>query len=456
MKLTSIFSALAVVALSVGHASAAPTSQEAAELGKSLTPLGAVKAGNQAGTIPAWDGGLCQAVAGYQPKVGKDGPPWIDPFSDEKPLYSITADNVDKYAALLPAGTQALLKRFPSTDRVDVYPTHRTACFPEYVYKNTIERVMNPKLVGTAPGVSDAHAQFPFPIPKSGHEAMWNALLAFSHPYELTHRVQYIVNSAGTVTFINQASEKQYRPYWDDSRTELSEEEPYWSLISAITEPASKAGQADLRRAYTRADLQDTRAWSYIPGQRRVRQAPEFTYDTVSTLSGVLLFDEINGFDGKMDRFDFELVGRKEMIVPYNAYRRWAGAAQDSYVGSLVKPELRRYELHRVWVVEATLKEGKRHTQKKKVFYLDEDSWTMLAYEAYDHQGALHHYMELPAFQMYEKPAFRGGFYDLYDFPTGILYTNYATDNAGRGTQWTDSFPPNTFTPAGLTGAGVR
>src|SRR5690606_5699841 len=135
------------------------------------------------------------------------------------------------------------------------------------------------------------------------------------------------------------------------------------------------------------ADLQDTRAWSYIPGQRRVRQAPEFTYDTVSTLSGVLLFDEINGFDGKMDRFDFELVGRKEMIVPYNAYRRWAGAAQDSYVGSLVKPELRRYELHRVWVVEATLKEGKRHTQKKKVFYLDEDSWTMLAYEAYDHQG---------------------------------------------------------------------
>lgn len=456
MKRMTSIAAIGFALVTVGSATAAPSPEEIAELGKTLTPLGAIRAGNDAGTIPAWDGGLCSPPPGYAPMNSRGGPPYVDPFASESPLYSVTAANVQDYASLLPAGTQELLRRNPGTHRIDVYPSHRTACHPQWVYQNTIDRAGKPRLVGDAPGVADAHAQIPFPIPKSGTEAMWNALLVFHNTNEESHRHQFFVDSAGRVTLVNTASDFHYRPYWDNERTSIPDDEPFWSLVSVQTSPASRAGTADLRRSYTRADIHPTRAWSYIPGQRRVRQAPEFTYDTVSTNSGMLLFDEINGFDGRMDRFDFTLIGRKEILVPYNSYRRWEMPINEAYVASHVKPERQRWELHRVWVVEATLKEGMRHTQQKKVFYLDEDSWNILVYESFDHQGGLHHYMELHPIQLYENPQPRGGYYDLYDFATGALTTNGTPGPDGRGNHWVEPFPPNTFTPQGLSGRGVR
>ena len=171
--------ALAVSALATQGADAAPTAAEAARLGKDLTPVGAEKAGNKEGTIPAWTGGLCSPPAGYKPANGKNGFPYVDPFAAEKPIARITADNLSQWADKLDRRPRSkLFKRFPATYRMDVYPTHRTACHPDWVYENTIKRVMNPKLVGDAPGLDGAHAQVPFPIPKTGQEAMWNSVTA--------------------------------------------------------------------------------------------------------------------------------------------------------------------------------------------------------------------------------------------------------------------------------------
>ncbi len=441
-----------------GTAFAAPTADEAAQLGKTLTPLGAIKAGNADGSIPAWDGGLCKPVAGYKPTNGKGGWPYVDPYANEKPLYSINASNLSKYADQVPEGTAQLLQRYADSYRLDVYPTHRTACFPDWAYRNTIERVMNPKLVGNTPGITGAHAQFPFPIPKSGAEAMWNALLNFYGPYEDGSFLSYLGDAAGNVIQSAGSTSKNDHLYWDNSLTGLDDSTAFWRLIALQSEPPSAAGTAQMRWQFQRTDLNDAKAWIYIPGQRRVRLAPEFTYDTVATASGgVLLYDEINAFDGKMDKYDLKLVGRKEMIVPYNSYRRWS-SPQEQVVGKFhVVPEAERWEKHRVWVVEGTLKPGERHIQKRKKFYIDEDSWIIVAYTGFDQQDKPHHYMVIHPVQEYEKPMMRGGFYDLYDLSKGNRTANTTPGRDGIGYVWRDAgYPSSTFTPSGLTGQGVR
>jgi len=99
----------------------------------------------------------------------------------------------------------------------------------------------------------------------------------------------------------------------------IPDDQPNKLLVTDALYPPAQVGTMQLRYQYSRMDLKGQPTWSYIPGQRRVRMAPEFTYDGVApSVGGVLLYDEINGFDGKMDRFDFKLLGRKEMFVPYN------------------------------------------------------------------------------------------------------------------------------------------
>jgi len=139
-------------------------------------------------------------------------------------------------------------------------------------------------------------------------------------------------------------------------------------------------------------DKEDQRAWSYTPGQRRVRLAPEFAYDTPSAqMGGTMFFDEISIFQGRMDRFDFELKGKKLMYLPYDNYRMHLVRGDPAQLldAHHYRPEMVRNELRRVWVVEATPLEGVRHMAAKKRFYLDEDTWAAIAYEGWDHSDKL-------------------------------------------------------------------
>jgi len=108
----------ALVLLSPALAFAAISDADLARLGHELTPLGAERAGNADGTIPAWTGGVTIPPAGY--KVGDHHPA---PFADEAPLYTITPANFAQYEAHLTAGHIALLKAY-SDYKLPVYPTH--------------------------------------------------------------------------------------------------------------------------------------------------------------------------------------------------------------------------------------------------------------------------------------------------------------------------------------------
>jgi hypothetical protein len=448
--------ALAVSGLVSVAAQAAPTAAEAARLGKELTPVGAEKAGNKEGTIPAWEGGLCSPPAGYKPVNGKSGFPYVDPFASDKPLYSVTAANVAQYADKLDPGALELFKRFPQTYRMDVYPTRRTACYPDWVYDNTIKRVMSPKLVGDAPGLEGAHAQIPFPIPKTGQEAMWNVVTGYHPVYWGGDWQTWLVDAGGNKTLVAKASTAYHWEYWDNAK---QKSDMVQGLLNQNTSPASKAGSMDMRINWARMDEKSPRAWSYTPGQRRVRLAPEFTYDTVAAqYGGMIVFDEISGWDGKMDRFDFKIVGKKEMLVPYNAWRHHNVANTAGMDALMMKdhanPDHLRWELHRVWIVEATRKPNARHIYSKKVWMLDEDSWNILAYQSYDDAGKIYRINHFPLWMAYDIPAPITHNQVGHDFvKNGWFFGSVAN---GQGWRKIDPLPANYLTPDGMAAMGVR
>lgn len=456
-----------VSVLSATMASAAPSADEVAQLGKTLTAFGAIKAGNKEGTIPEYTGGICTPPSGYSPKRGIEagGAPYINPFAAEKPLFKITAENMAQYGDKLDEGTKELLKRYPKTFYLAIYPTHRTACFPQFAYENTINRVMNPKIVWTngVPGLTGAHAQIPFPIPRDGVEAMWNTFMKVEQPYTQFEGTNFFVDSSGNV--IDQATSTIYNQnlYWDNSLSAVPENKPYWMLIPKFNGPASLVGSMQMLHYFLRPDLKGAPAWSYIPGQRRVRLAPEFTYDGVNVnAAGLTLWDEINGFSGNMDRFDFKLLGRKEMYVPYNDYD-YTQAPKSANTPNHVDPAVLRFELHRVWIVEATLKAGERHVQKRKVFYIDEDSWNMMTYVGFDQADKPHHFVYQSNLQLYDKPELRNGNAISYDFSRGAYlslakYMGETLPGAPElyGNIKVKPYPPNFFTPEALAGMGMR
>jgi hypothetical protein len=341
-------------------AHAAPTEEEARQLGTTLTEVGAIRAGNAEGTIPPYTGGLATPPAGYAPQAGKrGGAPYLDPYAAEKPLFTIDAKNMAQYADKLDEGSKLLLQRFPATYRMHVYPTHRSAALPRFALENTVKNVMKPRLVGDGVGIEGAHAQVPFPIPKSGAEALWNYQLRYYPPLERGGGPIWLIDAAGNRIQLSDDMVTWEHAYWDNRRTQA---EFYVRLVVEQGWPASRAGAKSVSQYPLRADQRDFTAWVYIPGQRRVRLAPEVKYDAVlSPFGGLLFADEAGSLFGRLDRFDYKLLGRREMFVPYNAYRLAQTPVADGTLPQHHDPAVLRFELHRVWVVEGTPKAGQRH-----------------------------------------------------------------------------------------------
>ena len=105
------------------------------------------------------------------------------------------------------------------------------------------------------------------------------------------------------------------------------------------------------------------KAWQYLPGQRRVRRAPTISYDTPNPgATGLMTYDDVFMFNGSLDRYDWKLIGKKELYIPYNCYKpQLKVPLTEKCLGGHPDPEYWRWELHRVWVVEGTVKPGKRH-----------------------------------------------------------------------------------------------
>ena len=395
-------SALVAALASAASVFAAVSADQAARLDKDLTPLGAERAGNAAGTIPAWTGGITQPPAGYV--VGMHHP---DPYAGDQPLYVITAADLDQYRDKLTAGAIALLQAY-SDYKLPVYPARRSASVPARIYDGTKANATRANLVRDGAGVDGAIGGIPFPIPQNGLEVMWNHLLRFRGVMAERHVAQAAPTRSGTYTLVNFDEEFLFNYYLEGMTPEKLGNTVFY-FKQEVMAPPRLAGSILLVRETIDQVKEPRNAWVYNPGQRRVRRAPNIAYDNPGTASdGMRTSDQLDMFNGALDRYTWELVGKREMIVPYNSFKLHSDKVK---YADILKPlhinqDLTRYELHRVWVVEAKLKPGTSHIYPRRTFYIDEDSWQALAVDQYDSHGQLWRVSEAHCINYYEVPTF--------------------------------------------------
>lgn len=445
-------STIIAYAFLAGAAFAAVSADEAAALKSTLTPMGAEKAGNKDGSIPAWTGGYTTPTPGY--KKGGRRP---DPFASDKPLYSITAKNMAQYADKLTDGTKAMLQKYPDTFRVDVYPSKRTYVAPQWFYDKTFENATKVKLSGLDnPYAVGALGGIPFPIPKNGAEVMVNHQLSYKLEQVYERAKNFTVNSSGQAVMVSHYENYFTFPY-NTKGVNVEDGQWWYKVRSTNIGPPIRAGEAVMQHFNVNEDK--TLGWIYLTGQRRVRKLPNVCCDTqLSFSAGILTFDELTVFEGDMSRFDWNLVGKKEILVPYNSNRTMVPSkTADVITGAHLNPDHVRWELHRVWVVDATLKPGKRHVSPKSRYYIDEDSWYALLGDRWDAQGKLARTMYLLPIVAPDVPAFIRSSFGLYDLIGGNSYLgSLYNDESVQIRVEEKPFPASTYSPDSMAGEGIR
>lgn len=427
------------------------TPEEIARLGKDLTPLGAEKAGNAEGTIPQWDGGITAPPPNYKP--GMHHP---DPFADEQPLFIITKANMDEYADHLTPGQKILLETY-DTYKIKVYPTHRTAGYPQRIYDATKKIAATAMLVEGGDGVTGAVIGTPFPIPKQGVEVIWNHLLRYRGEIAARYVAQAAPTRSGNYTLVELPDEFDL-VYCHEGMTEENLENRIAYFKQKVTAPARLAGGILLVHETLNQVKEHRKAWLYNPGQRRVRRAPNVAYDNPGTAAdGMRTSDQLDLFNGATDRYDWKLVGKKEIYIPYNSYKLHSDQlTYDQILTPLhVNQDLCRYELHRVWVVDATLKEGARHLYKRRTFYVDEDSWQIALVDQYDNRDQLWRISEGHSIEYYDKPCFWYTLEVHTDLQAG-RYLAMGLDNENKMYDFDIKRSPEDYTPAALRREGLR
>ena len=431
---------------------AAVSPDEAAKLGTTLTGIGAEMAGNADGTIPPYTGGLTTPPANFVPGSGI----YPDPFAAEKPLFSVNAQNMAQYADKLSEGTKAIMKKH-STFRIDVYKTHRTVVLPDNVLKNTAKNALKATTYNGGLSVKGARAGIPFPIPKTGYEVMWNHLLRYSGR-AIEIKMRSFLRDVNRLTVSGGMTIWEENPYYDEDTTR-ADANIFWKFRCLYDFPPRKAGEAfiifDPVNMYEKGRV----AYQYLPGQRRVKLAPELGFDTPnSNVSGLSTFDESYCFNGSMERYDFKLIGKKEVYIPYNAYRaKFQGTSEQIFGPKHLNPDFLRWELHRVWVVEATLKPGKRHIYPKRRLYIDEDSWIAHLAENYDAKGFLQMFDWIASVQLYDAYIPEAHFNGAYNLIADTyMVESWAGASEGGYNRPAKVRPERDWTPASLAGQGIR
>jgi len=442
----------AVCVLLAGSAAlAAVSAEEAQKLKTTLTPFGAEKAGNADGTIPAWDGGYTTPVPGFV-----NGGLRNDVFPEDKPLFSITAQNLEKYADKLSDGTKAMFQKYPDTYRVDVYPTRRTAAAPQWVYDNTFKNATRGGLDGYI--LTGAYGGIPFPIPQSGAEAMWNHLMRWrTTAWHADFNAILVTANGKQVPTVDARGDFQMPYYFQDGTPEeFYKSGVYWTIRLRNAGPPIRAGEAITGRENIYPDK--IQAWVYLTGQRRTRKLPNPCCDTPTPASaGVSAFDETEVFNGRMDRFDWKIVGKQEMYIPYNCNKIDEPKLEDVIGEHHLNPDYVRWELHRVWVIEANLREGMRHQAPKGRFYLDEDTWAGVLSDRWDANGNLWKTQWSLPFVMPDIPATAPPqVFGFYDVSLGAWYAGGLFHGKKEQYKVMPKYKDWTFTPDAMAGEGVR
>ncbi|WP_339803288.1 DUF1329 domain-containing protein [uncultured Marinobacter sp.] len=380
-------SLLAMTSLSV--AQAAVSQGEAARLGNNLTPFGAIRAGNADGSIPRWTGGDTRIPDGY----GGTGSHHINPYPDDNILYTVSAENIDRYRGRLPDGVAAMMQTFPETFRMNVYQSRRSHTAPDHIIENTRRNATRASLVDGGNGIQNAFGGYPFPILHGSNEdqamqAIWNHLVRWRGRWMERESTEVVVVN-GQWRGVKSRQEVFFN--WNvEGGSPESLENIINYYISTVIEPVQFAGGGILVHETLDQVAEPRKAWGFSAGE--VRRAPSLGYDAPIAAAGNLrTVDDTDVFNGALDRYNWTYQGRKEMLIPYNNFRiTEKGLPYSEVLGTHhLNPDLVRWELHRVHVVEANLRDDARHLYSKRVFYIDEDSWNVAIVDQYDYEGDL-------------------------------------------------------------------
>lgn len=448
---------LSVLALTIGLAFstsvvAAVSPELATQLGKELTSIGAEAAANADGSIPAYTGGLRTAPAGF--KAGDTVRP--DPFASETPVVVINQSNLAEHQQWLTATTTELIKRFPSF-AVNLYPSHRTAAYPDALQQNAIKNATQAETKEQGLVLSNVLPGVPFPIPQTGAEAMWNSLLRFQGVAFQSKYDSWNVDASGNPTLATTGQAYNSFPIYENLNKPIKDRDIFFQTKLMYTGPARRAGEAIMLKDSVNPVQHPRKAWQYLPGVRRVKLAPSLAYDTPNPgTAGSSTFDDVYVFNGAIDRFNWTLVGKQEMYVPYNTYK--LTYVQDPALLTTpnhLNPDFVRFEKHRVWVVEGKLKDDARHVYQTRRFYLDEDSWIILASDQYDARGQLYRGSFAFLTQSYDVSIPDATPHMIYDLVAGTYNINGVVGPHG-GIRYIDALPKSIWAPESLAGIGIR
>lgn len=402
MKKFTVLS-LAISLAFTGAVSAKIDAEQAKKLSGELTPMGAVRAANSDGSIPEWTGGIKTPPKGYSP-----GMHHLDPYAEDKVQYTITAQNVSEYEKFLTPGQIALFKTYPDTFKMNVYQTRRSASYPDHVYQATIDNSTRAELVEDGNGIINAAVGVPFPIPSNGLEAIWNHILRYRGEAIVRQGGQVTPTASGDFTYVG-FDDQLMLPYGmkGASPQDLEETNILFKFKQKVTEPSKLVGTALLVHETMDQIKTPRQAWIYNKGIRRAQKAPTVAYDAPGTAAdGLRTTDDFDMFNGAPNRYNWTLKGKRELLIPYNDYRLHSDKLkyEDIVKPGHINPEHVRYEKHRVWVVEANLKENTRHIYKKRVFFIDEDSWQIAVTDIYDERDELYRVGVAHGLNYYEVP----------------------------------------------------
>lgn len=448
-------SGIIVLSLLATSVMAAVSQQEADKLGTTLTPLGAQKEGDASGNIPAWTGGL-------KPGAGTvDAKGFLaDPYAGQKSLFTITAANMAQYKDRLTPGQMAMFKRYPDTYTMPVYKSERSASVPQDVYDAAKKSAVAVEL--TNDGNSMEHLgdsrYYAFPIPKNGVEVYWNYTTRYRGKNIQRWAAQAAPMVDGSYTIVETNDKNSFPQYMDGVDPESVKNVLYYYIFS-VTAPARLAGTVSMAHETIDQVLEPRKAWMYNAGQRRVRRAPQLAYDAPGLASdGMRTSDNADMMNGSPDRYDWKLVGKKEIYIPYNSYKLQSPSVKyaDIIKAGHINQDLTRYELHRVWHVEATLKPGQRHIYAKRDMYFDEDTWVMAEVDHYDGRGQLWRVAENHTYQQYAEQVNAVAAQTFYDLIAGRYIVAGMSNEAKRAPLYGERTKMSDFTPASLRNAGIR
>lgn len=455
LKHSAMMSIAVAVGLASGAVHAKVSPEEAARLGQDLTCVGAEVAGNAAGTIPAFTGKYVGEVPGWTPEAHSGSHP-VDPYADEEPVLVITATNAQEHAEHLTAGQLAMFEKYPDTFKMNIYPSHRDFAYPQHVCERAKWNALNAEIVDDGMGYSGLGSN-PFPIPNNAMEVLWNHQLPYRAWTQTEIRDLASVQRSGEIGWgrvngicLSPASNPTGEPRTEDGVSSY--------CMTEVLLPLRERGNTSVNHEPYNYASAPRVAWTYNTGTRRVRLAPGYGFDQpLGGSNGAMTIDSDRLFNGSPERYNWELVGKQEIYIPANAYGINSADVKydDLLTPNHANPEYMRYELRRVWVIKAALKENSRHLYRDRLMYLDEDTWHAVIADFYDNRGNLWKHSFVNYYYHPDMSAWQAGASFYHDLSSG-QYVGYSlTQEREKGPIINKGdLEPNFFTPDMLRARG--